>query len=270
MTARIEAGAGDGMDQGVWRALNNPLRRRILDLLRTGPRTTGELSLAAPDVSRYAVMQHLGVLVDANLVIVRRRGRFRYNHLNPVPLREWYERWVTPLADRTAGELTALRRHVEGRGGREMIETVDDVRVVRLETELRFKAPPQRVFEALTTRVRDWFPHSYGDDRTQAIVIEPRVGGAHYEDWGDGAGHLYGHVTVWDPPRALVLRGRIMPGSILDTEYELEQDGEDTILRVSKVAIGPMTDEEAAGVRTFGDLSRFEAALRAVIEGAAS
>ena len=259
--------AGNGLDQGVWRALNNPHRRRILDLLRTGPRTTGELSLAEPDVSRYAVMQHLGVLVDANLVVVRRRGRFRYNHLNPVPLREWYERWVTPLADRAAGELTALRRHVEGRGGAEMIETVDDVRVVRLETELRFKAPPQRVFGALTSRVREWFPHSYGDDRTQAIVVEPRVGGAHYEDWGDGAGYLYGHVTVWDPPRGVAFRGRIMPGSILDTEYELEQDGDDTILRVSKVAVGPMTDEEAAGVRTFGDVSRFESALRAVIEG---
>ena len=151
-----------------------------------------------------------------------------------------------------------------------MIETVDDVRVVRLETELRFRASPERVFDALTTRVREWFPHSYGDDRTQAIVIEPRVGGAHYEDWGGGAGHLYGHVTVWDPPRALALRGRIMPGSMLDTEYELEEDAEDTILRVSKVAVGPMTDEEAAGVRTFGDVSRFEAALRTVIEGTES
>jgi uncharacterized protein YndB with AHSA1/START domain len=148
-----------------------------------------------------------------------------------------------------------------------MIEMVDEVRVVRLETELRFHATPQRVFEALTSRVREWFPHSYGDDRTQAIVIEPRVGGTHYEDWGEGAGHLYGHVTVWDPPRRLALRGRIMPGSILDTEYELAPDGGDTILQVSKVAVGPMTDEEAAGVRTFGDVSRFESALRAVIEG---
>jgi DNA-binding transcriptional ArsR family regulator len=264
--ATSEAVAGHGPDQGVWRALNNPHRRRILDLLRPGPRTTSELSLAEPDVSRYAVMQHLGVLVDANLVVVRRRGRFRYNHLNPVPLREWYERWVTPLADRTAAELTALRRHVEDRGGAEMIETLDEVRVVRLETELRFRATPERVFEALTTRVREWFPHSYGDDRTQAIVVEPRVGGAHYEDWGDGAGHLYGHVAVWDPPRALAFRGRIMPGSILDTEYELETDGADTILRVSKVAVGPMSEEEAAGVRRFGDVSRFESALRAVIE----
>ena len=259
--------AGAGPDQDVWRALNNPHRRRILDLLRTAPRTTGELSLAEPEVSRFAVMQHLGVLVAANLVVVRRRGRFRYNHLNPVPLREWYERWVTPLADRTAGELTALRRHVEDRGGAAMIETVDDVRVVRLETELRFKATPERVFDALTSRVREWFPHSYGDARTVAIVIEPRAGGAHYEDWGDGAGYVYGHVTVWDPPRALALRGRIMPGSILDTEYELEPDLGETILRVSKVAVGPMTDEEAAGVRTFGDVSRFEAALRVVIEG---
>jgi len=267
MTEAIEAIGDDSADQGVWRALNNPHRRRILDLLRSGPKTTGELSLGEPDVSRFAVMQHLGVLVDANLVIVRRRGRFRYNHLNPVPLREWYERWVSPLADRTAGELTALRRHVEGTGGAEMIETMDVVRVVRLETELRFRATRERVFEALTARVREWFPHSYGDDRTQAIVIEPRVGGLHYEDWGAGAGHLYGSVTAWDPPRAFSTRGRIMPGSILDTTYELERQGDETVLRVSKVAVGPMSDDEAAGVRTFGDVSRFEPALRALIEG---
>jgi DNA-binding transcriptional ArsR family regulator len=271
MTERAAVAIGSGGferdSQDVWRALNNPLRRGILDLLREGPSTTGAIAAATPDVSRFAVMQHLAVLVEAGLVVVRRRGRYRYNHLNPVPLREWYERWVTPLADRTAGELTALRRHVEsGRGGSDVAIALDEVRVVRLETELRFRATPERVFEALTERVREWFPHSYGDDRTEAIVIEPRVGGLHYEDWGEGAGHLYGNVTEFDPPRGFATRGRIMPGSILDTTYELEPAGEETILRVSKVAVGPMTDDEAAGVRQFGDISRFESALRAVIE----
>jgi hypothetical protein len=101
----------------------------------------------------------------------------------------------------------------------------------------------------------------------QAIVVEPRAGGACYEDWGDCRGHLYGVVTVYDPPRALGLRGRIMPGTILDTQYDLDADGEETILRMSKVAGGPMTDDEAASVATHGDISRFADALRAVIEG---
>jgi DNA-binding transcriptional ArsR family regulator len=58
-------------------------------------------------------MQHLGVLADAGLVIARRRGKHRFNHLNPVPLRRWYERWVVPLADAAATEMLALQRAVE-------------------------------------------------------------------------------------------------------------------------------------------------------------
>ncbi|HEU4898462.1 MAG TPA: metalloregulator ArsR/SmtB family transcription factor, partial [Actinomycetota bacterium] len=75
----------------VWRALADPTRRAILDLLADRARTTGELSEAFPEVSRFAVMKHLGVLETAGLVVVRRRGRERWNHLNGVPLREAYE-----------------------------------------------------------------------------------------------------------------------------------------------------------------------------------
>jgi DNA-binding transcriptional ArsR family regulator len=92
----------------VWRALASPWRRRILDRLRAGPATTGELAAALPELSRFAVMQHLAVLVGAGLVLPERRGRDRVNHLNPVPLREWYERWVQPMADTGAAELLAL------------------------------------------------------------------------------------------------------------------------------------------------------------------
>jgi DNA-binding transcriptional ArsR family regulator len=97
----------------VWRALASPWRRRLLDQLRTGSATTGELAAQLPELSRFAVMQHLGVLVDAGLVLPERRGRDRVNHLNPVPLREWYERWVQPLADTGAAELLALKRAAE-------------------------------------------------------------------------------------------------------------------------------------------------------------
>jgi DNA-binding transcriptional ArsR family regulator len=267
MTAREPDDSVDEGSQAVWRALASPLRRQLLDELGRGPRTTAELAAANQDLSRYAVMQHLGVLESAGLVVVRRRGRYRYNHLNPVPLREWYERWVTPLADRTAGELLAFRRHIEAeQGGVEMTTEVDEVRTVRIETELRFRATPERVFRAMTEETLEWFPTTYGEARTKALVMEPRVGGAHYEDWGDGAGHLYGHVIAWDPPRAWATRGRVMPGTILDTEYALEPDGDDTILRVSKVAVGPMSPEEAAGIRKYGDIANFEAALRGVVE----
>src|SRR6266571_1157973 len=80
----------------LWRALASPWRRRLLDLLREAPATTGALAEQIPELSRFAVMQHLGVLADAGVVIAERRGRDRVNYINPVPLREWYERWVQP------------------------------------------------------------------------------------------------------------------------------------------------------------------------------
>jgi DNA-binding transcriptional ArsR family regulator len=262
--------AGGTTDEGaaLWHALASPWRRRLLDLLRDGPRTTGDLSDAIPELSRFAVMQHLGVLTRAGAVVGRRRGRNRYHHLNPVPLRRWYERWVVPLADAGATEMLALQRTVEQKGDLGVATVIDELRTVRLESELRFRATPERVFRALTEEVREWFPHTYGGERVRAVVIEPQVGGRHYEDWGDGTGHLYGHVTVYDPPARLGLRGRIMPGTILDTTYELEDGGDDTVvLRMSKVATGPMTEEEAASVRTYGDIARFADALRALVEG---
>jgi hypothetical protein len=57
-----------------------------------------------------------------------------------------------------------------------------------------------------------------------------------------------------------------MPGVILDTEYSLEAEGDETILRVSKVAVGPMTDEEATSISTYGDLGNFAEPLRALVE----
>jgi DNA-binding transcriptional ArsR family regulator len=242
-------------EDDLWRALSSPWRRRLLDLLRAGPRTTGDLADALAGLTRYAVMQHLGVLAAADLVVVERRGRHRYNHLNPVPLRRWYERWVVPLTDSAATEMLALERAIG--------EAMETTRTVRIETELRFAAPPAKVFAAITGDTLAWFPHSYGEDRTLRVVMEPRVGGAHYEDWGDGRGHLYGQVTEWDPPRRVATRGRVMPGSIMDTVYEITGD---SVLRMTKVVTGPMTDEEAAGVQRFGDIANCADALRAVIE----
>ncbi len=250
----------------VWKALANPLRRHLLDLLAHGPRTTGELAEAVPELSRFAVMQHLGVLTDAGLVVARRRGRHRFNSLNPVPLRRWYERWVEPLGNLAAAEFLALERHIDDRGGDAMATVTDDVHTIRIETELRFRATPERLFRALTDETPEWFPFTYGEDRVRSVIVEPRVGGRHFEDWGDDAGYLYGWVTVYDPPHRFATRGRLMPGVLLDAEYTLTADGDDTVLAMTKVAFGPMSAEEADSVRTYGDVARFEDALRAVVE----
>ena len=97
----------------MFRALSSPIRRKILDLLRQKPRTTGELAEAFPDLSRFAVMQHLGVLEAAGVVIVRREGRQRFNHLNAVPIRNIYERWVGKFAGQQASRSLSVKRHLE-------------------------------------------------------------------------------------------------------------------------------------------------------------
>ncbi|MEZ4416025.1 MAG: metalloregulator ArsR/SmtB family transcription factor [Gemmatimonadota bacterium] len=101
--------------EGVWKALANPVRRTILDLLREAPRTTGELADGFPGLSRFAVMQHLKVLEEAELVVPRREGRTRYNFLNPVPIQQIYDRWVARYMQPWTEALVALRNDLEGR-----------------------------------------------------------------------------------------------------------------------------------------------------------
>src|SRR6516162_9705646 len=180
------AGQAEAAAPDLWRALASPWRRRLLDLLRDAPATTGALASQLPELSRFAVMQHLGVLADAGVVVIERRGRDRVNHLNPVPLREWYERWVQPMADTGAASLLALKRAAET-GESDMSEPADQVRTVRLAFELRIEASAQRTFEVMTQQWLDWFPVTYGGDRVRRVVLEPRVGGQHTRTGGMAA-----------------------------------------------------------------------------------
>lgn len=82
-------------------------------MLRDGPLTTSDLHAALPELSRFAVMQHLTVLEEANLVIARREGRQRFNHLNAVPIRQVYERWVSNFEGHWAGALLSLKAMLE-------------------------------------------------------------------------------------------------------------------------------------------------------------
>jgi len=105
-------------DDAVWRALAHPHRRRILDVLRAAPRSTGEIVEALGE-DRHVVMQHLRVLRDADLVITEAHGRRRINHLNPVPIGLIHERWVSHYEERWVAALVGLRAAVEPRGSGE-------------------------------------------------------------------------------------------------------------------------------------------------------
>ena len=100
------------MDE-VFKALADESRRTLLDALfaRDG-QTLSELCEHL-DMTRFGVMKHLRILEDAGLVVSRKEGRERRHHLNPVPIQEMYERWVSKYRAPHARALTALKRAVE-------------------------------------------------------------------------------------------------------------------------------------------------------------
>src|SRR5580698_3582807 len=145
----------------VWRALASPHRRAILDDLRDGPRTTGELNRTMPDRTRFAVMQHLKVLEECKLVLYRREGRNRLNYSNPAPVREIYERWVSEFASSAAETALQFKRYAESK---QEVINLNSFRSVKIETEITVKASAQRCFDALTIDYNEWFPHRFKQD----------------------------------------------------------------------------------------------------------
>ena len=97
----------------VFRALGHATRREILDLLRAAPRTTGEVCAAFPRLDRCTVMQHLGVLERADLVVARTQGRLRWNVLNVMPIMDIHDRWIGPYAAGAARLLARLGNDLE-------------------------------------------------------------------------------------------------------------------------------------------------------------
>ena len=99
----------------AFKALHDPSRRRLLDELfgRDG-QTLGELCTCLPEMTRFGVMNHLGVLEEAGLITTRREGRSKLHYLNPVPIRMIHDRWISKFTEPTVGRLTRLKLRIEG------------------------------------------------------------------------------------------------------------------------------------------------------------
>lgn len=101
-------------DDLVFKALAGADRRRILDVLREAPRTTGDVVRHLPWLDRTTVMQHLGVLEKARLIITKKEGRQRWNYLDVGPIQRIHERWIEAYAAPSAQLLSRLREDLEG------------------------------------------------------------------------------------------------------------------------------------------------------------
>lgn len=103
----------------IFKALGAAVRRQVLDDLRDQPLTTGTLIAHFPELDRCTVMQHLKVLEEADLVIAVRKGRERWNHLNPLPIHDIHERWIGPHAAGATARMAKLKRELERNGARQ-------------------------------------------------------------------------------------------------------------------------------------------------------
>jgi DNA-binding transcriptional ArsR family regulator len=97
----------------VFKALADPTRRFLLDLLfeRDG-RTLTELE-SELSMTRFGVMKHLKVLEEADLVVTRRSGREKLHFLNPVPIRLVHDRWIDKYTERQVSALVDLKTQLE-------------------------------------------------------------------------------------------------------------------------------------------------------------
>src|SRR4029078_10286098 len=98
----------------AFRALADPSRRLLLDrLFERDGQTLGELTAWLPDMTRFGVMRHLGVLESAGLISTRKVGREKRHYLNPVPIRRIHDRWISKYAAPIVCPLSAPQAHPE-------------------------------------------------------------------------------------------------------------------------------------------------------------
>jgi DNA-binding transcriptional ArsR family regulator len=257
-----------GRDERAWGALVDPTRRRILDMLRERPRTTGQISAAFPQ-SRYAIMKHLSVLEEAGLLVVRRTGRERWNHINATPLRRIYERWLTPYQHLWASRLSQLGALVEGELQEPMIDSAQPaVRLVHIEQVLEIGGAPQVVFDALTTHVARWWSNvTYAVDGRPNLRIECHVGGRFFEVLGQDE-RLYATVTRYEPAKRLWLQGPMgLGGCVFGViTFDLQPcSAKSTELQLSHRMLGEVDDEAAAMYRAGWEVL-LDKGLRAYVE----
>jgi DNA-binding transcriptional ArsR family regulator len=188
----------------IWTALADSKRRQIVNLLEEQPRTTSDLSEFF-DVSRFAIMKHLKVLEQADLIKVRREGRQRWNILND----DLVHFLRTKLTDDDGPyRLVDILGLVPGRNSTASATTTVPAVSMHIEQSVLLPAAPAQVFNALTVDIDSWWRQRVSAD--SRICLEPYVNGRFYEAFdAAGQGILYATVTYIKQDEELRLRGTL-------------------------------------------------------------
>jgi DNA-binding transcriptional ArsR family regulator/uncharacterized protein YndB with AHSA1/START domain len=222
----------------LWRALADPTRRQILDLLTERPRITGEIASHFM-ISRIAVMRHLEVLAAAKLITSRKQGRERWHYLNAVPIQHLHERWTTPTSAGFASSLLRLQGRAEAEMERPGIDIALDVTIA---------GTPKQVFAALTEDVGGWWGYPALDSRALSLSLDPSLGGHFVEHWEDG-GQLVATVTGVSADNRLTMTGPFHLGLAVGVaEFDLEEIADGTLLHFTFRAFGAIDPARAEGM----------------------
>jgi uncharacterized protein YndB with AHSA1/START domain len=177
----------------AFRALADPSRRLLLDrLFERDGQTLGELTAHLPEMTRFGVMRHLGVLESANLITTRREGREKRHFLNPVPIRLIHDRWISKYSAPVLGAMTALKGHLEAPPMAASLDSPDHVYSIYIN------ASPERIWRAITDG-DDTVRYYYGT----RVTSDWSVGSHIRYDYPDGTVAADGEVLALDPPTRL-------------------------------------------------------------------
>jgi uncharacterized protein YndB with AHSA1/START domain/DNA-binding transcriptional ArsR family regulator len=180
----------------VFKALADPTRRLLLDRLREhSGQTLGELC-GHLDMARQSATQHLDILERANLVTVQRRGRERLHYLNPGPIHEIQERWISEFDMPRLQAISAIKHQAE-----EYAMTSEPASVPTYVYVTYIHANAEQVWQALTDAdltARYWGHANISDWQPGSAWEHQRVDGS-------GVVDVTGHVITAEPPTRLVI-----------------------------------------------------------------
>ncbi|NUR05986.1 MAG: metalloregulator ArsR/SmtB family transcription factor [Nocardioidaceae bacterium] len=230
----------------VFKALADPGRRRLLDMLheRAGL-TLGELCDGL-DMRRQSVSQHLELLEAADLVTSVRDGRRKLHYLNPVPLHQIQTRWIWKFEETYLAALDTIKNRAEASA---MSETVNTGEVPDYVYTTYIRATAEEVWHALTdpdVTARFWGHSQVSDWRVGSRVEHVRVDGS-------GIADAAGTVLEVDPPRRLSF-GFGDPGDAADptaeqsvVTFEIEPYRDIVRLTLTQSRFRSSADRETAG-----------------------
>lgn len=209
----------------VFKALSDESRRRILDIVKNKPGiSVGELTDFF-EFSRFAVMKHLKVLSEANLLNIEKKGKFRSIHLNAIPIQMIYDRWISQYSKHWATSLTRLKYQIEGESRMEELRQI---------YTLYIKTNVDKLWDALIQAdiTPEWFDG-------MKVQFEPKAGAKLTYDIktpdGNQLSVVEGNVLEFNPKKKLVYTFRLSaePKATSDREsrvtYELDPVGPDSV-----------------------------------------